>query len=114
MQLIDFWPNVVVSCKRYFKSVWVNETFVGIIVFSHLCRKSDSRSSSAFSVDVDSFVASKAERRFSTLGWPSADRPVAFDIVFDFVIRDLDGAAAPEKQKRMSRESLLRRKIQNS
>ena len=34
----------------------------------YLCMNSDSRSSSALSVEVDNLVASKAERRFSTLG----------------------------------------------
>jgi hypothetical protein len=36
-------------------------------------------------------VASMADLRLSMLGWPRAARPVAFDIVFDLVIRDLGG-----------------------
>jgi len=48
------------------------------------------------SLDVDNFVASMAERRLSMFGWPRTARPVALDIVFDFVMRDFGGVTRLE------------------
>lgn len=74
--------------------IWNKKSFQKYY-FSNLFMKSAECKSSSFSDDVDNFVASKAERRLSMFDWPRTDRPVAFDIVLDFVIREWEGVDPP-------------------
>lgn len=56
---------------------------------NYLCK--DSSITFVFSLESDSFEPSMADLLLSVLEWPKTVLPVAFDMVFDFVMRDLGG-----------------------